>query len=121
VSVNTFKLIILIKRKASMSVQEFRDYYENIHSKLGEQGASQLGMCYYIRRYLDPVVGAEAEYDVITESWFTDRGKFEEVLSIVRADMLDPAICADEERFMDRSRKRICTVVERESSLPSDT
>jgi hypothetical protein len=115
----TFKIIILIKRKSGMSVTDFRDYYENIHRKLGENGAADMGMCRYMRRYLDPVGDDEAEYDVITESWFSDHQKFEAVLSIIREDRLDPAIVADEERFMDRSRKRICTVVEKTSTLTS--
>ena len=32
-----FKTVCLLKRKDGMSLEEFRDYYENHHRKIGEK------------------------------------------------------------------------------------
>ena len=114
---DVFKLIILIKRKPGLSIAEFRDYYEQHHRKIGEAAAPAVGMFHYSRRFLDPVAGGEPEYDVITENWFNDREKFEGLLSALKKGDLDPEVYADEERFIDRSKTRFCTVVECESRL----
>lgn len=44
------KLLILIKRRPGMSVGEFRDYYENQHSKLGDDIGVKVGVVHYMRR-----------------------------------------------------------------------
>jgi hypothetical protein len=54
-----FKLLILIKRRPGMSTQEFRDYYENKHSKLGGDIGVTVGMIHYVRRYLEPLNGGD--------------------------------------------------------------
>ena len=114
---DVFKLIILIKRKPGLSIEEFRNYYERHHRKIGEAAAPEVGMIRYCRRYLDPVAGGEPEYDVITENWFDDAEKFQALLAALKSEELDPEVYADEERFIDRSKTRFCTVVECDSQL----
>src|SRR2546422_474628 len=67
-----YKLILFLKRRAGMSVQEFRDYYETSHRAIGEKFLA--GMTRYVRRYLDPTSTVTSEaielpFDVITEVW----------------------------------------------------
>ena len=112
-----FKLLILIKRRPGMSTQEFRDYYENKHSKLGGDIGVTVGMIHYVRRYLEPLNGGELEYDVLTECWFRDRAKFEMVAGPLSRGEFPPDVAADEERFMDRTKTRFLKVVEYESEM----
>ena len=32
-----YKVLLFLKRRPGMSVEAFRDYYENVHSKIGEK------------------------------------------------------------------------------------
>ncbi|WP_216895960.1 EthD domain-containing protein [Nocardia alni] len=112
-----YKLILLLKKRPDMSVQEFRDYYETKHRLIGEKYPA--GMVRYVRRYLDPAPGdtAELPYDVITEVWFDNRKIFEAALRNVSSENLDAEVVADEERLFDRPKNRVMTVVEVESDL----
>jgi EthD domain len=112
-----FKLLILIKRRPGMSVQEFRDYYENKHSKLGDDIGVKVGVVHYMRRYLEPLNGGELEYDVLTEVWFEDPAKLDRVAGPLSRGEFPPEVAADEERFMDRTKTRFLKVVEHESKI----
>mgnify|MGYP001491048342 CR=1 FL=1 len=74
VSGEVIKIIIGLKRRPGMSVEEVRDYYENVHIKVASKYL-QPGMIHYARRYLDPMPHLdtreihEPEFDVITELW----------------------------------------------------
>jgi hypothetical protein len=114
-----FKLLIFLKRRPGMSVEAFRDYYERVHSKLGEKYSG--GARRYVRRYLEPFPAplapgsAELDFDVVTELWYDDRAALEKDLQ--RSSRADIAreIMADEERLFDRSRIRYAAVLEFES------
>jgi len=112
-----YKMLILIKRRPGMPLEEFRDYYEQRHSKFGVEIAGAVGMIRYVRRYLEPISGEEFDYDVLTECWFDDRAKFEAVVGAMAKGQLSPEIVADEQRLMDRSKTRFFTVVECDSEL----
>jgi hypothetical protein len=112
-----FKLLILIKRRPGTSIQEFRDYYETKHSKLGGDIGATVGMIHYVRRYLQPLNGGELEYDVLTECWFNDRDKFETIAGALSKGQVAPEVAADEERFMDRTKTRFLKVIECESRM----
>jgi len=112
-----FKLLILIKRRPGSSIQAFRDYYENHHSKLGGDIGAKVGMIHYARRYLEPLNGGELEYDVLTECWFTDPERFEMIAAALARGEVSPEIAADEARFMDRTKTRFLKVVEYESEM----
>lgn len=115
-----YKLILFLKRRPGMSVQEFRDYYETTHRLIGEKYSA--GMTRYVRRYLDPLPTgtgetAELPFDVITELWFDSRKIFEAAQHIVTTGALSDEVIADEERLFDRPKQRVATVVEYESDL----
>jgi hypothetical protein len=112
-----YKMLILIKRRPGTSLEEFRDHYEQRHSKFAVEVAAAVGMSRYTRRYLQPISGGEFDYDVLTECWFDDRAKFEMVVASMAKGQLSPEIVADEQRFMDRTKTRFFTVVECDSDL----
>jgi hypothetical protein len=118
-----YKLLLFLKRKSDMSVQDFRDYYENVHSKLCEQYA--YGVRRYVRRYVQPLtdpqtgIAAEMDFDVITELWFDDQAIFEKAVELMARGVTLPVIVADEERLFDRSKMRYARVVECDSEAAS--
>ena len=109
-----FKLAILLKRRAGLSVEEFRDYYESRHVPLCM--TYMAGAARYVRRY--PVVGAgapEPEFDVITELWFDNLRARDLVLRTLAADAMPPDVIADELRFIDRAKSRAYALEECET------
>ncbi|MGW0180603.1 EthD domain-containing protein [Nocardia sp. NPDC003345] len=110
-----YKVLLFLKRKPGMSVEAFREYYENTHSKLGEKHAH--GLVRYLRRYLDPVGGEELPFDVITELWLRDRSTAEAVAAHTARNQPPPEILADEEQLFDRTKLRVAITVEYESTL----
>lgn len=112
----TYKILLFMKRRADLSVEEFRDYYENHHVPLCRQYAS--GVNRYVRRYLDPQAhpetgpGDDLAFDVITELWFDDEATFKGTVNYLSSTMMPDAIIEDEKQLFDRSSFRIATVVE---------
>eukprot|EP00456_Euglypha_rotunda_P038791 TRINITY_DN29832_c0_g1_i2.p1 TRINITY_DN29832_c0_g1~~TRINITY_DN29832_c0_g1_i2.p1 ORF type:complete len:126 (-),score=26.82 TRINITY_DN29832_c0_g1_i2:211-588(-) len=119
-----FKVLIFLKRRPGMPTEAFRDYYENVHSKIGERYASR-GLKRYLRRYvqaLDESLTDQAQgldFDVITELWFDDRKAYEQVARYAARGLLPPDVIEDEERVFDRPKNRYITVIEHESALPA--
>jgi uncharacterized protein (TIGR02118 family) len=117
----TYKILLLMKRRSDISVEAFRDYYENSHVPLCLQSAG--GMKRYIRRYLNPQdhpetgPACELPYDVITELWFDDEAVFKGTLRYLSSTIMPDEIVEDEKQLFDRSSFRIATVVECESDL----
>src|SRR3546814_19582073 len=71
------KVIVLLRRKAGLSTEQFVDHYENRHVPLGREMLPSIGR--YVRNYLDPnsLSAGRQEGDalspsfvVITELWF---------------------------------------------------
>jgi uncharacterized protein (TIGR02118 family) len=116
-----YKILLPMKRKPGMSVEAFRDYYENHHAPFCEQFSTSVSR--YIRRYLDahphPENGEPGElpYDVITELWFDDEAVFKGTLAYLTSAIMPDEVVADEQNLFDRSSFRIVTVTERESDL----
>lgn len=118
----TFKILLLMKRRPGMSVEAFRDYYENRHVPLAlkyDGGA----MTRYVRRYLEPQTNAElgtnAElpYDVVSELWFEDEAAFRATLHYMTTSVMPDDVVADEMNLFDRPTMRIATVIECETDL----
>jgi len=117
----TYKILHFMKRRPGMTVEEFRDYYENVHAKLGEKYARDITR--YIRRYLDPLPHAETgpwddpPFDVILELWLDDEAAFTRLVTAMTTSIMPREIVEDEARLFDRGSFRIATVVECESDL----
>lgn len=115
-----YKILLFMKRRPGMTVEAFRDYYENHHAPLCERYSA--GVDRYIRRYLDPQdhpetgPGGELPFDVITELWFTDESVFKGTLRYLTTTVMPAEIVEDEVQLFDRTSFRIATAIERESS-----
>jgi EthD domain len=118
-----FKVMMLLKRKPGMSLQEFIERYESEHVPLAERYATRIK--HYARHYLHPgsyvIHGdevAEPEYDVITELWYDDRDAFEQQQESLRGrpDAI-AAVIADEEKIFDRTKSRTVYVEDHVSDL----
>jgi uncharacterized protein (TIGR02118 family) len=115
-----FKLIIMARRKAGMSMGEFRDYYEKRHSVLVRNITPMMRR--YRRNYLTPLDsalagGGAASYDCVTEAWFDSEADFQRSIQSLMADTeKTTALAEDEENLFDRSTIKIFTAVEVESA-----
>lgn len=115
-----YKILLFMKKRADITTEAFRDYYENHHAPLCAQSSG--GMTRYIRRYLEPHPHPETgsfvdAYDVITELWFDDERSFRRSLAYITSTVMPAEIIADEINLFDRTSFRIATVVECESEL----
>jgi uncharacterized protein (TIGR02118 family) len=117
------KVMLLMKRRAGLSLAEFIEHYETVHVPLAEKRAR--GLLRYERHYLHPSptdlygneVG-EPEYDVLTELWYEDREAFEKAHAGLRRHPERIAdIVADEEKLFDRAKSRVVFVEDRISDL----
>jgi uncharacterized protein (TIGR02118 family) len=116
-----WKILLLMKRKPGISMDEFRDYYENRHVPLCRPYMS--GIARYFRRYLEPQPHAESgtneelPYDVITEMWFDNEENFKGTLQYITTTVMPDEVVQDELNFFHRPTMRIATVVERETDF----
>ncbi len=98
------KLILLVKRKASLSFDEFRSYYESTHAPLAAANLKHLRK--YCRNYLQAFPGQdEPLFDCVTEFWFDDEEGLSETMKFARSPE-GQILAEDEERFMDRKSMR---------------
>ncbi len=117
----TFKILMFLKRRPGMSVEAFRDYYENRHAPLCEKYTS--GVNRYIRRFLDPQRDSETgrtdelPFDVITELWFEDEAVFRATVEFLSTGPLPDEVIEDEKKLFDRTKSRFATAIEYESRL----
>ena len=121
-SATTYKILLFMKRRPGMSVEAFRDYYENHHVPLAMQHGGGVQLARYVRRYLDPQPHAESgtneelPYDVITELWFDDEAILRGTVQYLSTTVMAEAVVADELKLFDRATMRMATVVECEVS-----
>jgi len=114
-----WKIVLLMKRKPGISIEEFRNYYETRHAPLAEPHSA--GVKRYIRRFLNPQdhpetgPAGELPYDVITELWFDDEAIFKRTLAYITTTIMPDHIIEDEKNLFDRSSFRIATYTECES------
>ncbi|RJG03174.1 EthD domain-containing protein [Noviherbaspirillum sedimenti] len=111
------KFIVMLKKRADLTTEQFRDYYESTHAvhavdKLGHLWAE------YRRNYplqsFSMASGEPAafEYDAITEIVFKDQAAFDEMMRITSEPETKRFFAEDEAKFLDRDacRHLICNV-----------
>lgn len=104
-----YGLLIFMKRKAGLSLAEFRAYYEDCHVPLCM--GYMKGPIRYTRRYRDPIEGeAEPDFDVVTELVYPDAAMRDGVLAAMAAGAMPDDVQADEANFLDRSKTRAIAV-----------
>lgn len=104
------KLMVMVKRKAGLSLEAFRTGYENGHSRLAvrlfghlwtEYRRNYLGAGNSFAGYLSAGGEIEIGYDAVSEIVFEDEAAIEEMLRI--ATLHYDEIQEDELRWFDRS------------------
>ena len=120
-----FKTVSMFKRHPSLTVEQFKDHYENIHVPLALRNVKGKARR-YIRKYPEPrpnpMTGmvAEPEYDVVMEFWHDDKQAYEAMMASMKASPLLPEIIADEERLFDRPKSRNFFIDERVTEVPQE-
>lgn len=109
-------LILLLKRKAGLTKQQFRDHYEGVHAPLAKKHFSHLFLDYK-RHYINSTIAVspdgagmaqtqDGDFDAITNIVFKDQAAVDEFLRI--ASLPETAeLAKDEENFLDRSKMRL--------------
>ena len=116
-----YKILLFMKRKPGMSVEAFRDYYENHHVPLCAKYTQ--GISRYVRRYLDPQPNAEQghndelPYDVLTELWIDDEATYRATVEYLATTVMPEDVTTDEANLFDRPTMRMATVVECETNF----
>lgn len=116
-----WKILLLMKRRPGMSMEEFRDYYENRHVPLALKYSTAVTK--YTRRYLEPHdnpdsgVSGELPYDVITELWFDDEETWRGTVKYLETSVMPDEIVTDELNLFERPTMRMATVVECETDM----
>ena len=111
-----YKVLMFLKRRSGLSVEEFREHYETTHAKLSEKYL-QPSTVRYVRRFIDPIGGEEVPFDVITELWVNDKGFFDAVSQLLAQQQPPPEILADEEWLFDRKSSRVAAVTESDTDV----
>ncbi|MEZ5736774.1 MAG: EthD domain-containing protein [Novosphingobium sp.] len=106
-----------------MSMEEFIDYYENHHSKLGIPMMPLARR--YVRRYVkpepNPITGevVELPFDVVMELWWNSREDYETTMKSLGEGENFKLIYEDEERIFASHDNPVFTVEECDSELPN--
>ncbi len=115
------KVIMPMKRRPGMSIDEFRDYYETKHRVIGEKYLSGYAIK-YIRRFTEPLPDrsgniTDPEFDVLMEIWYPDMETFEACGKNLQEPEIKKEINEDEEKIFDLSMMRSYIVEEHESNI----
>lgn len=99
------KGIALVKRKPGLSLEEFRDHYEQVHAPLARSLFPSLKR--YVRNYVTATPFSagdeESQFDCITEQWFEDMQGFQAMVNEFAGES-GRAIREDEKKFLDRAK-----------------
>ncbi len=116
------KLINLLKRNPAMSLQEFIDYYENVHRFIGEKYFKGYADR-YLRRYLRPVPASiypaemQRKYDVVMEVWFPDQKTWEACFKRMVIPEAQAEIQEDSAKMFDLKNMHFFVAEEYESQM----
>jgi hypothetical protein len=116
-----FKIVLFIKRRPGMSLEDFMQYYEEKHVPLALKYSA--GLTAYKRRFVTPHAHFETGecsdlgFDVITELSFDDEKTCNNVLKYLATSPPADEVVEDEKHLFDRSSFRIATVTEFETDL----
>ena len=122
------KQLCFFRKRPDMSMEEFMDYYENHHSKLGQKiGKPSIpNAVRYVRRYLTPVKNPvtgeihDPGYDCVMEIWWNSREDFEAAMAKVGDPERLPHTIEDEKKLFATHSYSVCSVEEYESPVGPD-
>jgi hypothetical protein len=122
------KLVILLKKRADLTMEQFRHHYETSHAYHAMRHFGHLWV-EYRRNYpvssssfaaadegaeIDPSEDAVPAFDAVTEIVLRDQAAFDEFLRLLAVPETRRFFSEDEARFTDRKRSRfmVCDVVQ---------
>lgn len=123
------KVVAMFKRKAGLTPEQFREYYETRHSVLGMKLMPFFSdyRRNYIRHDLGPQRSsaeensARLDFDVVTEITFASRADYDAMLAALADPDIRQQVIDDESNFMDRSATLSYMVDECVSTIPERT
>jgi hypothetical protein len=123
-----FKQICFFRKRPDMTLEEFKEYYENQHSQLGKRiGKSAIpNAVRYVRRYLTPLMNPvtgeihDPGYDCVMEIWWNSREDFENSQRIIRDPARLPHTLEDEKKLFASHANPVCSVEEYDSPVGPD-
>jgi uncharacterized protein (TIGR02118 family) len=118
------KLIFMLKRKAGMSPDAFRDHYEQVHVPMARRYIGHL-LSDYRRNYPqlavrnpsaqgdDPSDPVPTPYDAVAEMWLADQAAVAEMTRIFNDPEISPVLNADQLEFLepDQTLMLVCEEV----------
>ena len=108
------KWVLFVRRKQGLTIEEFRDHYENVHAPLAKR---LLPIRRYERNYLLPTpLMPDPPYDVVTEFWFDSAEDAQAARDWYAADETQ-TLQRDEAAFMDRDSMIMYDAEERASPV----
>jgi hypothetical protein len=122
-----FKQLCFFKKRTDMTMDQFIDYYENMHSKLAQRlgaPASLPNAQRYVRRYIikaekNPITLEEIHpgYDCLMEIWWNSRTDFEQAMAGLHNSKFLPERIEDELKLFASNSNPVCSVEEHESPM----
>ena len=115
------KVIMPMRRREGMTIDEFREYYETKHRIIGEKYLTGYATK-YIRRFTNPLPDRsgkvyDPDFDVLMEIWYPDMETFEKCAENLQKPEIKKEINDDEEKIFDLSLMRTYIVEEHESKM----
>lgn len=121
------KIVAMFKRKAGLTPEQFREYYETRHSVLSLKIFPFLKD--YRRNYIRHDMGpqsasgepttADLGFDVITEITFARKEDYQRMLDLLADPAIREQVVEDEKQFMDRSATLVYFGDEEQSQIPA--
>ncbi|MFC2000218.1 EthD domain-containing protein [Chloroflexota bacterium] len=109
------KSVAFIKRKSTITREEFARHYEEVHAPLAIKIFPTIKK--YARNHIIRTLGGEEpDFDCISEFWFDDKAGIQALFEVLNSDAGKP-IHDDEETFMDRDKTIALIVDERVSDI----
>lgn len=115
-----FKIVVLMRRKHGLSLEEFRRRYETRHAPLA--AGLLIGLRRYVRNYVDASTAAfvwspnawDCDFDVMTEMWWDDEPSYR---AAFRSPGVRAAIRDDEDDLFDLESIRYLRVEESHTTM----
>ena len=123
------KQVVFLRKRADITMEQFKDYYENQHSQLAKRMGAKPSLPNaqrYVRRYItpekNPLTGEVIHpgYDCIMEIWWNSREDFEAAMKGLGSPEHLPARLADELKLFATNSNPVCTVEEYDSPVGPD-
>jgi len=94
------KIVTVFLKRADMTRQQFRDYYEGHHVQMGLAANKHFGFYKYVRNHVVGSHGAAPGFDCLTEFYFRDMSKAVDAQAFMKTPA-GKAISEDELNFLD--------------------